>query len=539
MNVKLKLEYYCCEVSVSPKRNRAPKIYFDALPRDQTLVLDKWFAPFICATAVPCWYQKSLQNTTIKVYAKCLRPDIEYKTLSITFQTSCREVVTSLLNKYRMRHRDPNLFYLTMEVTVRKAEPKTVYLEFPGSIPGRNRGIIVSYTYGAWYSIPLRKWKDTYDTVMAAVAYPPLHTLKHSSLAHHNSLNNQCILLLPIINFPCLFNRFIMFLNNHRPPLHSTFNLLCFLLMMFLNNHRPPLQSTFNLLCFLLMMFLNSHRPPLQSTFNFLCFLMMFLNSHRPPLQSTFNFLCFLNSHRPPLQSTFNILCFLMMFLNSHRPLHSTIVVDQILKQLYNLFFFPPGVRTVLVLDEEARPAALQSCHPRGDSRFSLQTRRGGLVKIYDSILMPARCNITPLFYIFQSQYKSLLISDRTTVDELIQILLSCYNSKEQVEQFSLYEVCKSQEYQRKLHPDDCPLQVQQCWGSPSEFHFLIRRNLDFRPCRKTRKLLGPWTPELPTIPCSSRQNQPAPIQSSLVSDSLAKQRSSSSYTDYENYFYI
>ncbi|CAG2056430.1 unnamed protein product [Timema podura] len=70
------------------------------------------------------------------------------------------------------------------------------------------------------------------------------------------------------------------------------------------------------------------------------------------------------------------------------------------------------------------------------------------------------------------SQYKSLLISDRTTVDELIQILLSCYNSKEQVEQFSLYEVCKSQEYQRKLHPDDCPLQVQQCWGFPIRVPF-------------------------------------------------------------------
>lgn len=47
------------------------------------------------------------------------------------------------------------------------------------------------------------------------------------------------------------------------------------------------------------------------------------------------------------------------------------------------------GLRTVLALDEEARPAALQSCHPRGDSRFALQTRRGGLVKIYDSVLMP------------------------------------------------------------------------------------------------------------------------------------------------------
>lgn len=27
------------------------------------------------------------------------------------------------------------------------------------------------------------------------------------------------------------------------------------------------------------------------------------------------------------------------------------------------------GVRTVLVLDDEARPAMLQACHPKGDSR--------------------------------------------------------------------------------------------------------------------------------------------------------------------------
>lgn len=67
----------------------------------------------------------SLQ-TTIKVYANCLRPDIEYKTLSITYETTCREVVQNLLNKYRMRHRDPRLFYLTMEVTVRRANVRTV-----------------------------------------------------------------------------------------------------------------------------------------------------------------------------------------------------------------------------------------------------------------------------------------------------------------------------------------------------------------------------------------------------------------------------
>lgn len=65
-------------------------------------------------------------QTTIKVYANCLRPDIEYKTLSITFDTTCREVVQNLLNKYRMRHRDPRLFFLTMEVTVRRANVRTV-----------------------------------------------------------------------------------------------------------------------------------------------------------------------------------------------------------------------------------------------------------------------------------------------------------------------------------------------------------------------------------------------------------------------------
>ncbi|BES89007.1 Ras association (RalGDS/AF-6) domain [Nesidiocoris tenuis] len=230
-----------------------------------------------------------VQQCAIKVFAKCLRPDIEYKTLGITYQTTCREVVQSLLNKYRMRHRDPNLFYLTMEVTIRRA-----------------------------------------------------------------------------------------------------------------------------------------------------------------------------------------------------------------------------GIRTVIVLDEDSRPAVLQSCHPKGDSKFSLQTKNGGLVKIYDSVLMPG------------SKYKSLLISEFTTVDELIQILLNCYNSKERVEQFSLYEVCERQEYQRKLHPDDCPLQVQKTWTPGLNTHFLLRRNLDYR----LRRSKIQWTPELPSIPCSSRQ-------------SIAQTETVTTYPDYQNYFYI
>lgn len=65
-------------------------------------------------------------QTTIKVYANCLRPDIEYKTLCITYETTCREIIQNLLNKYRMRHRDPRLYYLTMEVTVRRPNVRTI-----------------------------------------------------------------------------------------------------------------------------------------------------------------------------------------------------------------------------------------------------------------------------------------------------------------------------------------------------------------------------------------------------------------------------
>lgn len=39
------------------------------------------------------------------------------------------------------------------------------------------------------------------------------------------------------------------------------------------------------------------------------------------------------------------------------------------------------------------------------------------------------------------SQYKSLVIAEETTSDELLGLLLSTYNSIEPIEQFSLYEV--------------------------------------------------------------------------------------------------
>lgn len=86
--------------------------------------------------------------------------------------------------------------------------------------------------------------------------------------------------------------------------------------------------------------------------------------------------------------------------------------------------------------------------------------------------------------YCSQSKYKSLLVSEQTTVDELIQMLLSCYSSKEAVEQFSLYEVCEGEEYQRKLHPDDSPLKVTQRWTS-ADRHLRIRRNPDYNQHRR------------------------------------------------------
>ncbi|XP_044740409.1 uncharacterized protein LOC123301630 isoform X2 [Chrysoperla carnea] len=253
-------------VQLSPYRSRADSVSLSSTASYSSLSPEPLGSR---SSSYSSLSESSAPQTTIKVYAKCLRPDIEYKTLSITFQTTCKEVVTTLLNKYKMRHRDPRLFYLSMEVTVRKA-----------------------------------------------------------------------------------------------------------------------------------------------------------------------------------------------------------------------------GVRTQLALDEDARPAVLQSCHPRGDSKFSLQTRRGGLVKVYDSALMS------------NSQYKSLLISARTTSDELIALLLSCYGSSEPIEQFSLYEVSNDREQQRKLHPDDRPLLVQQSWQLPC--HFLIRRNPDYRPLSR-RKFN--WTHDLSTISSGTTSN--------------------------------
>lgn len=180
--------------------------------------------------------------------------------------------------------------------------------------------------------------------------------------------------------------------------------------------------------------------------------------------------------------------------------------------------------------------------------RFSLQTRRGGLVKVHDSALNS------------NSQYKSLLISARTTVDELIALLLNCCNSKERVEQFSLYEVNPEKEQQRKLHPDDSPLQVQQTWPPAGRCHFLVRRNPDYLLVSR-RSVLGfvrynrtgqqlsksqsslVASPQIKKQPEEKRDRvrngDTRRFVSSTQLSAVTKLTGSPSYADYENYFYI
>ena len=56
--------------------------------------------------------------TTIRVYATCLRPHLAYKTVMIKASTTSKQVISGLLKSFKVKHKDPKLFYLTMEVTV-------------------------------------------------------------------------------------------------------------------------------------------------------------------------------------------------------------------------------------------------------------------------------------------------------------------------------------------------------------------------------------------------------------------------------------
>jgi Ras association (RalGDS/AF-6) domain len=146
--------------------------------------------------------------------------------------------------------------------------------------------------------------------------------------------------------------------------------------------------------------------------------------------------------------------------------------------------------------------------------------KSGGLIRVHTSALQQT------------SQYKSLLISEQTTSDELLGLLLSCYNSAEPVEEFSIYEVCPDQEYQRKLHPDDLPLRAQIQRNQKGEnCHFLVRRIRNLS--RRTLKLDDASESSCTKVNYSlslSQSTQPTLDMKSLES-SLENTKSSSSIT--------
>ena len=123
--------------------------------------------------------------------------------------------------------------------------------------------------------------------------------------------------------------------------------------------------------------------------------------------------------------------------------------------------------KKTLVLDDDSKPAELKNCTPWGECRFVLQMKKGGVVKIHDSVLME------------ESQYKCLFISEDTTVEEVIMILLHCYGLEkvERAERYAVYEQCSNQRYHRRLHTEEKPLAVQGLWAGPSQFSLVLKRS--------------------------------------------------------------
>lgn len=61
-----------------------------------------------------------IEAVIIKIYTRILCTDVEYKTLSIDNKTTCKEIVQMILKKFRLQHRDSNLFYLTLEAWIKQ-----------------------------------------------------------------------------------------------------------------------------------------------------------------------------------------------------------------------------------------------------------------------------------------------------------------------------------------------------------------------------------------------------------------------------------
>ena len=128
-------------------------------------------------------------------------------------------------------------------------------------------------------------------------------------------------------------------------------------------------------------------------------------------------------------------------------------------------------LRRSLALEDDSRPVELQSCHPWGECKFALQARKGGVVRVYDSVLMA------------ESKYKCLLIAEHTTVEDVIRMLFHCYGL-EGVERANRFRICVESADAKQLRVmtmDERPMVVQSNWGSRAEtYKFVLRSASDF-----------------------------------------------------------
>lgn len=96
------------------------------------------------------------------------------------------------------------------------------------------------------------------------------------------------------------------------------------------------------------------------------------------------------------------------------------------------------------------------------------------------------------VFYIsfnLQSQYKSLMVSYNTTANELIQLLLNCYNLNEDPRHYCIHEVCRSSSVDRRVDPNQRPVLLQALWPKEARslWSFVLRRNVNYALNMKSR----------------------------------------------------
>jgi len=133
-------------------------------------------------------------------------------------------------------------------------------------------------------------------------------------------------------------------------------------------------------------------------------------------------------------------------------------------------------LRRSLALDDDSKPVELKSCHPWGEERiigranrfewlyhecageckFTLQMRKGGVVRVYDSVLMA------------ESRYKCLLVSEQTTAADVTLMLFRLYGV-EAAERAEDYVICEKStvedceaETERPLAMDEKLMQVRE-----------------------------------------------------------------------------